>query len=260
MINIRASLGSRRRALRRSGHHRFLLPEAAKPALLGTSGLLFLYGVGIQPAALQFFRGLTSREAQGVNAAATLGVIGAGGVSPRWCPWPESVSIRRLAFAGSGTSTATLQATIAALKSEGAAVGYSVAYPFGVAGPILCIYALNAPACRRSNSRPHSRSRQRRSPCAIPPSLACAFRTVAALPPGVVIAAVRRGGHNRPPSDNLALKADDVPLATATDPAALQQSVALFGELPAWRASPAIADLTTSGFRLETQRRRLRHR
>ena len=47
-------------------------------------------------------------------------------------------------FEISGTSTATLQAIIAALKGDGAAVGYSVAYPFGVAGPILCIYALNA--------------------------------------------------------------------------------------------------------------------
>ncbi|MFP3740020.1 YidE/YbjL duplication, partial [Burkholderia sp. SIMBA_019] len=47
-------------------------------------------------------------------------------------------------FAGSGTSTATLQAIIAATKSDGAAVGYSVAYPFGVAGPILLIYMLSA--------------------------------------------------------------------------------------------------------------------
>ena len=40
-------------------------------------------------------------------------------------------------FAGSGTSTATLQA---ALGSDDAAVGHSVAYPFGVAGPILLMY------------------------------------------------------------------------------------------------------------------------
>jgi len=46
-------------------------------------------------------------------------------------------------FAGSGTSSATLQAIIAALKTDGAAIGYSVAYPFGVALPILCIHLLN---------------------------------------------------------------------------------------------------------------------
>ena len=43
-------------------------------------------------------------------------------------------------FAGSGTSTATLQAALAALGSDDAAVGNSVAYPFGVAGPILLMY------------------------------------------------------------------------------------------------------------------------
>jgi putative transport protein len=43
-------------------------------------------------------------------------------------------------FAGSGTSTATLQAALAALGSDDAAVGHSVAYPFGVAGPILLMY------------------------------------------------------------------------------------------------------------------------
>ena len=40
-------------------------------------------------------------------------------------------------FAGSGTSTPTLLAAIAALGNDDAAVGYSVSYPFGVAGPIL---------------------------------------------------------------------------------------------------------------------------
>jgi len=40
-------------------------------------------------------------------------------------------------FAGSGTSTPTLQAAIERLGNDDPAVGYSVAYPFGVAGPIL---------------------------------------------------------------------------------------------------------------------------
>ena len=44
-------------------------------------------------------------------------------------------------FAGSGTNTPTLQAVLDALHSQEAAVGYGVTYPFGVAGPILCMYA-----------------------------------------------------------------------------------------------------------------------
>ena len=43
-------------------------------------------------------------------------------------------------FAGSGTSTPTLQAAIATLGNDDPAVGYSVSYPFGVAGPILFLY------------------------------------------------------------------------------------------------------------------------
>src|SRR5258708_2769082 len=122
-----------------------LAPKASPPALVGTLGLLlFLYGIGIQYGA-QFFKGLTSADGLRANAAAALGVVGAGCVSLALVPMfgvklDESLGM----FAGSGTSTATLQAIIAAMKSDGAAVGYSVAYPFGVAGPILIIYILGA--------------------------------------------------------------------------------------------------------------------
>src|SRR5678815_3616897 len=119
-------------------------PKSAPPALVGTLGLLlFLYGVGIQYGA-QFFRGLTSIDGLKANAAAALGVIGAGFVSLALLPLfgvklDEALGL----FAGAGTSTATLQAIIATLKSDGAAVGYGVAYPFGVAIPILSIHLLN---------------------------------------------------------------------------------------------------------------------
>ena len=67
-------------------------------------------------------------------------------------------------FAGSGTSTPTLQAAIATLGNDDPAVGYSVSYPFGVAGPILLLYvafmilkpkieAAAAPASSCSRSR-----------------------------------------------------------------------------------------------------------
>src|SRR5258708_39437798 len=38
------------------------------------------------------------------------------------------------------TSTATLQAALDVMKTSEPSIGYSVAYPFGVIGPILCIY------------------------------------------------------------------------------------------------------------------------
>jgi len=62
--------------------------------------------------------------------------------------------------------------------------------------------------------------------------LECSFRElVAKLPIGVAIAAVRSKDRNQLPSDTLVLNQDDVLLATATDKAALQQTVSLLGEL-----------------------------
>src|SRR3954462_4330584 len=43
-------------------------------------------------------------------------------------------------YAGSMTSTAALQAAIDVMKNKDPSIGYSIAYPFGVIGPILCIY------------------------------------------------------------------------------------------------------------------------
>jgi putative transport protein len=97
--------------------------------LLGTLGLLFfLYGIGIQYGA-QFFRGLTSREGVKANAAACIGVIIAGLVSCGFIPFGITLADALGMFAGSGTSTASLQVAIASMKSNDAAVAYSVAYP-----------------------------------------------------------------------------------------------------------------------------------
>src|SRR4029078_6081352 len=43
-------------------------------------------------------------------------------------------------YAGSMTSTATLQAALDVMNNKEPSIGYSISYPFGVIGPILCIY------------------------------------------------------------------------------------------------------------------------
>jgi putative transport protein len=208
-------------------------PKATAPALVGTLGLLlFLYGVGIQYGG-QFFRGLTSAEGLKANAAAALGVIGAGCVSLVLVPLTgirvdETLGL----FAGSGTSTAALQAIMAALKTDGAAVGYSVAYPFGVAGPILCMYALNA-WLKPKIEQPAGQQIDTAEIALRNPAFAGRPfpELIAKLPAGVAIAAVRRHDRNELPSASLILKQGDVLLATGTDKAALQQAVSLLGEL-----------------------------
>jgi len=116
-------------------------PKSAPAPMVGTLGLaLFLYAVGVQYGK-QFFLGLTSANGQRANLIALTGVLAAGIVSIAFVkvmglPVGHALGL----FAGSGTSTPTLQAAIATLGNDDPAVGYSVSYPFGVAGPILFLY------------------------------------------------------------------------------------------------------------------------
>jgi putative transport protein len=116
-------------------------PKSVPAAMLGNFGLaLFLYTVGIQYGK-QFFGGLTSASGLKANLIALIGVLFAGAVSLLLVKTANLNTGYALGlFAGSGTSTPTLQAAIATLGNDDPAVGYSVAYPFGVAGPILFLY------------------------------------------------------------------------------------------------------------------------
>jgi putative transport protein len=116
-------------------------PKSAPPAILGTFGLaLFLYAVGIQYGR-QFFIGLTSADGLKANLVALIGVLVSAVVTLLLIRMADLNTGHALGlFAGSATSTATLQAAITTLGNDDPAVGYSVAYPFGVAGPILFLY------------------------------------------------------------------------------------------------------------------------
>ncbi|WP_244850947.1 TrkA C-terminal domain-containing protein [Caballeronia sp. SL2Y3] len=206
-------------------------PKSAPPALLGTLGLLlFLYGIGIQYGA-QFFRGLTSREGAKANAAACLGVIAAGLVSCAFIRFGITLSDALGMFAGSGTSTASLQVAIASLKSNDAAVGYSVAYPFGVAGPILFLYALNV-LLKVSIPKPPAKVLETAEIALKNPSFfgLRLSELLSRLPLGVSIAAVRRAHRNQLPADDFIVQSDDVLLVTATDKRLLDEATALCGE------------------------------
>jgi len=107
-------------------------------------------------------------------------------------------------YAGSMTSTATLQAALDATGNGEPSVGYSISYPFGVVGPILCIYFLARmvkPKFPPKSQRFHMGEISLGNNCS-DRSLADLIRE---LPPGVQVTMVRTRGQNLVPSDDLIL-------------------------------------------------------
>lgn len=207
------------------------LPALTLPPLLGNLGLLlFLYGVGIAYGA-QFWRGLTSAEGAKANAAAAAAVLCALAAMLAMVHWMPAVGLGEAlgAFAGAGTSTAALQAALAAFGS-GPATGYSVAYPLGVAVPILLLGLYNAlrkPAiAARAASTLHVEEIDVDEFSVLGMTLGEAARR---LPAGITIAAIRRGHRNLVADDATRIEAGDVLLVTGIDQAVLHDVATRFG-------------------------------
>ncbi len=206
-------------------------PKSVPAPMVGTLGLaLFLYGVGVAYGK-QFFVGLTSPAGIRANLMALTGVLAAGAVSLLFVKTMGIELGHALGlFAGSGTSTPTLQAAIATLGNDDPAVGYSVSYPFGVAGPILFLYIafmVMKPKFAATASGLEFLEIAVRNPDLFGKTLG---DVMAGLPAGVQIAALRRSGHNEPASANSVVAEDDVLLAVAPTKEALAQASKFLGE------------------------------
>ncbi|RYH14618.1 MAG: YidE/YbjL duplication [Alphaproteobacteria bacterium] len=209
----------------------WLVPKAAPAPMIGTLGLaLFLYGVGVQYGK-QFFIGLTSRAGLRANLLALTGVLSAGAVSLFFVKAMGLKPGYALGmFTGSGTSTSALQAAIATLGNDDPAIGYSVTYPFGVAGPILLLYIAFA-VLKPKIALPAGGGME---------LLEIAVRhaelsgkplgeLMSVLPAGVRIAALRRQGRNEPASPDLVIAENDVVLAVGQSREALAAAGRLLG-------------------------------
>src|SRR6266404_3984862 len=115
-------------------------PKAQIIGPIGLTGLImFLYGIGILYGR-QFFEGILG-SGQKYNLLALVACL-AGLLVALGLGHVFGIKIGHTLglYAGSMTSTASLQAALEVMKNKDPSIGYSIAYPFGVIGPILCIY------------------------------------------------------------------------------------------------------------------------
>ena len=144
-------------------------PKAQITGPIGLTGLImFLYGIGILYGR-QFFEGMVG-VGQKYNLlalvaclASLLVALGLGHI------FGIKIGHTLGIYAGSMTSTATLQAALDVMKNKDPSIGYSIAYPFGVIGPILCIYFMTRMVKPKFPAKgaavPDGRNFDRRKPC-----------------------------------------------------------------------------------------------
>lgn len=219
-------------------------PKAAPAPMVGTLGLsLFLYAVGIQYGK-QFFLGLTSAAGIRANLMAMAGVLLSGIVSLMFVKLAGLNPGHALGlFAGSGTSTAALQPAIAKLGND-PAVGYSVSYPFGVAGPILFLY-LTLVFLKPKIKVPSESGMEFLEIVLLNPAFfgRRLSELAAALPAQVRIVALRREHHNQPATPDTLVAQNDVLLAVCPNRSLLDQMRNVLGEAAPGRISGDRRDL-----------------
>ena len=128
------------------------------------------------------------------------------------------------------TSTATLQAALDTMRNSEPSIGYSVAYPFGVIGPILCIYFMTRAVKPKF---PPKEPQLHMAEITLGPD--CASLTLDDLrqkiPSGVQIEMVRKGHQNFLPSPDLSLAAGDALLVIAERQNDINDAAARVGRL-----------------------------
>jgi putative transport protein len=217
-------------------------PKAQITGPIGLTGLImFLYGIGILYGR-QFFEGMVG-AGQKYNLLALVACL-AGLLVALGLGHIFGIKIGHTLgiYAGSMTSTATLQAALEVVKSKDPSIGYSIAYPFGVIGPILCIYFMTQivkPKFPVQTQRFHMGE--------ISIGEAFAGRPLGELIPnalsGMQITMVRKGGHNFVPTDDTILTAGDAILVVAEDKEAIATAAAKLGKLEPGRLVSDRADL-----------------
>ncbi len=206
-------------------------PKAQISGPISLTGLImFLYGIGILYGR-QFFEGMAGAAGRKYNLLALIGVVAGLAVA---LALGQAFGIKLGhtlgIFAGSMTSTATLQAGLDVMKNSEPSIGYSVAYPFGVIGPILCIYFMT-----RLVQPTFPPRAQRFHMGEVTLGENCAGRSLESinkeLPDGVQVTMVRKAHQNVVPSADMILAAGDGLMVIADQKAAIDETGTRLGRL-----------------------------
>jgi putative transport protein len=217
-------------------------PKAQITGPIGLTGLImFLYGIGILYGR-QFFEGM-----KGVGrtynllalVACVAGLFVALGLGQLY---GIKVGHTLGIYAGSMTSTATLQAALDVMNNKEPSIGYSIAYPFGVIGPILCIYFMT-----RVVQPKFPPKAQRFHMGEISLGEKVSGQTLAELtkhlPSGVQVTMVRKAGQNIVPTADIALSSGDALLIVGEREEAIAEAAAQLGKLAPGQLVKDRADL-----------------
>jgi putative transport protein len=225
-----------------------IAPKAQITGPIGLVGLtMFLYGIGIFYGR-QFFEGL-SGPGRKYNLLALIAVV-AGLLVTLACgkAFHLEPSHTLGLFAGSMTSTPTLQAAIEVTGNKDPSVGYSVAYPFGVIGPILCFYLMTRHVRPRFPAQPARFHMAEVTIGDLPARGSSLGALIAALPEGVQITGVRQDRRNLLPDPDTVLRQGDAVLLVAETEQAMAEATAKLGQLEPGRIAKDRADLSYQRF------------
>src|SRR5262249_57639310 len=205
-------------------------PKAQIVGPIGLTGLImFLYGIGILYGR-QFFEGM-----KGVGrtynllalVACVAGLFVALGLGQLF---GIKVGHTMGIYAGRIPSPATLQADFEVMNNKDPSIVYSIAYPFGVIGPILCIYFMTQlvkpkfpPKAQRFHMGEISIGDQF--------SGRKLDDITKELPAGVQVTMVRKSGRNIVPTGDIVLTSGDVILVVAEQEEGIGQAAARLGRL-----------------------------
>ena len=145
-------------------------------------------------------------------------------------------------YAGSMTSTATLQAALEVMNNKEPSIGYSIAYPFGVIGPILCIYFMTRVVQPKF---PAKAQRFHMGEISIGDKFSGRRldELTKDLPEGVQVTMVRQSGQNVIPAPDLALSPGDAVMIIAERQDVIGEAAARLGKLEPGRLAKDRGDL-----------------